>query len=129
MERAAGKVHLEITNLVIPKENDDLGEIRSLARWLAGLSPLIPLHLSRYFPAYKMTAPPTPAATLKEAVAAAGEYLHFVYAGNLGGIADDTICPQCGQVLIKRQDYDTEVCGIEAGRCRHCGAVTDYINL
>ena len=46
----AGKVHLEVTNLLIPGENDREEEIRELVRFLAGLDRRIPLHFSRYFP-------------------------------------------------------------------------------
>ena len=75
--------HLEVTTLIIPGFNDNPEEIRSLARWLAGINPHIPLHLSRYFPNYKFDAPPTPRQTMERAAKAAGEYLHNVYLGNI----------------------------------------------
>ncbi len=52
---------MEVTTLLIPGENDSEEEIRELARWLASISSEIPLHLSRFFPRYRMLdSPPTP---------------------------------------------------------------------
>ena len=57
---AAEQCHVEVTTLLIPGENDSVEEIRALARWLAGVDPSIPLHLSRFFPRYQMAdRPPT----------------------------------------------------------------------
>lgn len=75
--------HLEVTTLLIPGFNDKPEEIRSLARWLAGINPNIPLHLSRYFPNYKFDVPPTPRQTMERAAKVAGEYLYNVYLGNI----------------------------------------------
>jgi pyruvate formate lyase activating enzyme len=127
VEAAAGRTHVEITNLIIPGENDDMEEIKALAGWLSGLSPFIPLHLSRYFPAYQMTIAPTPAATIRQAVQTAREHLKFVYAGNLEGIAENTLCPHCGQELIARHGYVTRVSGIKERHCCQCGLATDFI--
>ena len=52
---AAERCHVEVTTLLIPGENDGAEEIRELAQWLAVISPEIPLHLSRFFPRYRMT--------------------------------------------------------------------------
>ncbi|HBQ85860.1 MAG TPA: AmmeMemoRadiSam system radical SAM enzyme [Syntrophomonas sp.] len=129
VENAVGRTHVEITNLVIPGENDDLAEIGALAGWLAGLSPLIPLHISRYYPAYQMSTPPTPVATLEQAVLTAREHLQFVYAGNINGVADDTLCPHCGHCLITRQNYETRIVGITANCCSNCGTPTTFIHM
>jgi len=84
VEIAAGKCHVEVTTLVIPGLNDDIEEIDELSKWLASISPEIPLHLSRYFPNYNMTdRPPTPVETLKRAAEKAAEYLKYVYLGNV----------------------------------------------
>lgn len=82
--RSAGHCHVEITTLVIPGWNDSAEEMEEMARWLASLSPDIPLHLSRYFPRYKMTdRPPTPLQTLTELKRIAGRHLKHVYLGNI----------------------------------------------
>lgn len=59
VERLAGRVHLEVTTLIIPGANDNPDEIRSLAHWLDKLGTTVPWHLSRYFPAYRLNLPPT----------------------------------------------------------------------
>jgi dTDP-4-amino-4,6-dideoxygalactose transaminase len=84
VERAAQSCHVEITTLVIPGLNDSPAEIGRLARWLSGISPDIVLHLSRFFPNYKMLdIPPTPVKTLEEARKSALEFLRHVYLGNV----------------------------------------------
>jgi pyruvate formate lyase activating enzyme len=84
IEIASKYCHLEITTLVIPGLNDDPEEIASLARWISSLSPSIPLHLSRYFPAYEMKdRPSTPTGTLEKAREEALKSLKYVYLGNV----------------------------------------------
>jgi pyruvate formate lyase activating enzyme len=84
VEGAAKTGHVEVTTLVIPGENDGENEIASLAHWLAGLSPDIPYHLSRFFPRHKMTdKPPTPKDRLLWLADIARQQLKHVYVGNL----------------------------------------------
>lgn len=80
---AAEACHVEVTTLVVPGENDNEEEIRALAAWLSGLDRDIPLHVSRFFPRYRMTGrSPTPVRTIYRLAGAAGEYLKHVYTGN-----------------------------------------------
>ena len=80
---AAERCHVEVTTLLSPGENDSAEEIRALAQWLASVSQSIPLHLSRFFPQYKMTdRPPTPVEQVYRLAEAAREYLSYVYTGN-----------------------------------------------
>lgn len=80
---AAERCHVEVTTLLVPGENDSVEEIRALAQWLASVSRSIPLHLSRFFPRYKMTdRPPTPVERVYRLAEAAREYLSYVYTGN-----------------------------------------------
>ncbi|ABN52399.1 Radical SAM domain protein [Acetivibrio thermocellus ATCC 27405] len=84
VELAAEKCHVEVTTLVIPTLNDELKEISEIAKWLSSISRKIPLHLSRYFPNYKMlNIPPTPKDTLFRAREEAQKYLDYVYLGNV----------------------------------------------
>ena len=80
---AAGRIYLEVTTLVVPGFNDGEAEMRLLARWLAGQGTEIPLHISRFFPQYRMLeCPPTPLETITRLTAIAGKYLPHVYRGN-----------------------------------------------
>ncbi|HHW00773.1 MAG TPA: AmmeMemoRadiSam system radical SAM enzyme [Clostridiaceae bacterium] len=84
VEISAEKCHVEVTNLIIPGLNDSMEEIEELAKWLASVSHEIPLHLSRFFPRYKMRdVSPTPRETLFEAKDVAERYLKHVYLGNI----------------------------------------------
>lgn len=80
---AVEQCHVEVTTLLVPGENDGAEEIRELARWLASISPNIPLHLSRFFPQYQMTdRPPTPVERVYGLAEAVRGYLSYVYTGN-----------------------------------------------
>ncbi len=80
---AAERCHVEVTTLLVPGENDSVEEIRDLARWLASVNPKIPLHLSRFFPRYRMTdRPPTPVGSVYALAETAREHLTYVYTGN-----------------------------------------------
>ena len=121
VEATARHCHVEITCLLIPTLNDDPEELEQLAGWLAGLSPAIPLHFSRYFPQYKLDLPPTPLETLQRARAIARKKLDYVYLGNvdLPGTAD-TVCPECSHLLIRRRGYSISLAGLLGRRCRRC---------
>lgn len=84
VELVAGSCHVELTTLVIPTLNDALTEISDMAKWISSISSEIPLHLSRYFPNYKLQhIPPTPKETLVECRKEALKYLKYVYLGNV----------------------------------------------
>lgn len=81
---AASVSHVEVTTLVIPGINDTKEEMRALSQWLASVNPSIPLHISRFFPTYKMNdRNPTPVETIRSLVQVAEEVLETVYAGNI----------------------------------------------
>lgn len=121
IEAAVAKTHVELTTLLIPGENDSPEQIREQARWIAGLNPEIPFHLSRYFPNYKLNKPATLETTLIQSYEIAREYLKFVYIGNAGG-AGDTRCPDCGNLWIDRNGYRIRVLATE--KCPECGRET-----
>jgi pyruvate formate lyase activating enzyme len=124
VERAWGQCLIEVTNLIIPGENDSEDELRALVDWLAGVSPDIPLHFSAYHPDYQFDAPATPVATLQRAYELAREKLKYVYVGNayLPGTSD-THCPGCGAVAVVRQGMTGHAVGLTTeGRCAGCGA-------
>lgn len=83
IELASKSCHVEITTLIIPGDNDLPDEMRALSGWLAGVGEDIPLHISRFFPRYRMTdKDATPVDTVYELAAIAREKLRYVYEGN-----------------------------------------------
>ena len=119
------KIHLEITNLVIPTLNDKDEEIQDLCRWIRdNLGSDVPVHFSRFYPMFKLTQlPPTPIKTLERVVKIAqDEGLKFVYMGNVpNNKFEDTYCPKCGRILINRMGYQILKNNINKGRCNYCG--------
>jgi len=83
IRRCYHQCHIEITNLVIPGENDTSEDFSKLADFLSLLDPEIPVHLSRYFPHYHFTAPCTPPETLKAGFAILSKKMKYVYMGNV----------------------------------------------
>lgn len=123
-------VWIEVTTLVIPGFNDDPRSFDFIASFIASLDPAIPWHISRFFPAYKMQdLPPTPVQSLERAKKAGEDAgLKYVYLGNVPVKKDETLCPKCGKVLLKRSGYTLLANGITGeGRCEHCGAPFDGV--
>ncbi|MCK5536687.1 MAG: AmmeMemoRadiSam system radical SAM enzyme [Bacteroidales bacterium] len=118
----AGK-HLEITTLIIPGLNDNIDDFEALISWIQeNLSRKVPLHLSRYFPNYKLNIEATPIATLDKLFAIAKSKLDFVYLGNIHSEnGSSTICPKCKNTIIIRKGYsvDTDRLTI-SGNCSYC---------
>jgi pyruvate formate lyase activating enzyme len=79
----AGFCHVEVTTLVIPGCNDSEDEIARIAAWLAEISPSIPLHVTRYYPNYRFSAPPAPKEKILRLKEVAEEFLSYVCAGNI----------------------------------------------
>ena len=80
VEKSAAVCHVEITSLIVPGQNDGVDDMRALAEWLAGISPEIPLHITRFFPRYKMSGcEPAPTATMKVLAESARKILKYVY--------------------------------------------------
>lgn len=117
----AAEIHLEVTTLIVTDLNDDLEELESLFSWLAGINSELPLHLSRYHPAYQLNNPPTDLSLMKKAYQKAKKHLDHVYLGNtvIENTAD-TYCSNCGQKLIRRKSYQVEKI-FEDGKCPACG--------
>jgi pyruvate formate lyase activating enzyme len=120
---SSGK-HIELTLLVIPGINDDLHAFGKLVDWISKtLGCEIPLHISRYFPRYKMHTEATSLDTMKNMAELAKKSLHYVYTGNTAELDfQDTICPQCRTIVVKRTGYNAEVSGLDSsGCCLKCG--------
>ncbi len=119
-------IWIELTTLLIPGENDSLKELRKLADFISGISVDIPWHISRFHPDYKMLdKSPTDIADLNHAYDIGKESgLNYIYVGNVESDQhSDTICPDCGEILVRRDGYITEVMDSLDGRgyCASCG--------
>ncbi|HMD78350.1 MAG TPA: AmmeMemoRadiSam system radical SAM enzyme, partial [Nitrososphaerales archaeon] len=126
------KVHIEITDLIVPKVGDSLDAANHLCRWVYdNLGPDVPVHFLRFHPDYKMMDfPHTPVETLEkhyEVGKKAG--LNYVYLGNVPGHpAESTYCPGCGKVLIKRYGYEILAYNLDRyNRCMACGHKTPIV--
>jgi len=118
-------VHAEIVNLVIPTKNDDMKMIEAMCLWIKKeLGENAPIHFSRFHPMYRLkNLPPTPVSTLEEArKVALSVGLEYVYIGNVPGHeGENTYCPKCKQLLIKRTGYIISEVNLKEGKCKSCG--------
>jgi len=77
-------IHIEITTLVVPGENNSVNQFEKIARFISNIDKNIPWHISRFFPMYKMKdKQPTSLDVLKKAEAIGKKYLKYVYIGNV----------------------------------------------
>ncbi|NQT23264.1 MAG: AmmeMemoRadiSam system radical SAM enzyme [Candidatus Omnitrophica bacterium] len=117
-------VWVELTNLIVPTLNDDMEMIRKMSVWIReNLGTDVPLHFSRFWPMYKLKdLPPTPVSTLEEArKTAMDEGLNYVYVGNVKTQeANNTYCPNCKNLLIKRLGYQIAENNVASGACGSC---------
>ncbi len=120
--RAKARAHVEVTNLIIPGYNDTVEDFEDLGSWVAeNLGRETPLHVSAYFPRHKLSAPPTSLSTISTARQVLTRYLDYVYMGNVpSGEGSDTVCPQCGNLLVERVNYHSRIVGLEGTRCARC---------
>jgi len=119
-------IWVEVTTLVVPGENDSEEELTGIAQFIADVDKNMPWHVSRFHPDYKFTDyGPTPEATLKKAQEI-GERcgLTYIYVGNVVGFGNDTYCPGCKKLLIKREVFSILEYNIKSGRCAFCNAVS-----
>ena len=119
-----GGIHIEVTTLIVPDLNDSDEEMRGIAQYVAGLSPEIPWHISRFHPDYMETGlPPTPLETMQRALELGREAgLHYVYMGNvLTADGQVTRCPDCGRVLVRRAGFSRPEVGLQQPECPGCG--------
>ncbi len=117
-------VWVEITTLIIPGLNDGKEELTAIAEFVASIDPAMPWHVTAFHPTYKLTdRPATPLKTLQQAQEigfSAG--LKFVYAGNIPGSGgENSFCPSCRAVMIKRLGFGIEENRLLDGCCPQCG--------
>ena len=101
-------IHVEVVNLIVPGVNDSDGTITEVVEeHLRHLGPEIPLHFTRYLPAYKSHAPATNVQRLEHARETARRAgVRYTYVGNVPGHQyENTFCPECGERVIARDNY------------------------
>ncbi|MBN2584143.1 MAG: AmmeMemoRadiSam system radical SAM enzyme, partial [Planctomycetes bacterium] len=127
--RAAKRCHVETTTLLIPGENDSPEEIEQLGDWiLENLGVDSPTHVSAYFPRYKLNAPATRPETLTAAWEALRAKLNFVYMGNvLTDQGSNTVCPDCGAIIVRRSGYHVDASGLREGACVDCSRKVNIV--
>lgn len=118
--------HIEVTTLLVSDENDSIEEAGEIAKFIAGVNKNIPLHLSRYFPRYKMENQATQIEKIINAQNEAKKHLNYVYTGNVQGLDNNTYCPKCMELLIERNGYNTKVFAKDI-KCKKCGEVLNII--
>jgi pyruvate formate lyase activating enzyme len=118
-------VWVEITRLLIPEFTDDLKDFENLCLWLVNNNLTdTPLHISRFFPNYKLThLPATPVETLiKAEKIAKNTGLQYVYLGNVyNTTSGNTYCPNCGNLLVERHGYNILTNKVVKNKCYNCG--------
>jgi pyruvate formate lyase activating enzyme len=119
-------VWFELTNLMIPGENDSSEEIDEMTRWIVdALGPDVPIHFTAFHPDWKMMDhPPTPPATLSRArKIALANGIRYAYTGNVHDEAGGTTyCHGCGEAIIGRDWYEMTGWNLTPdGRCASCG--------
>lgn len=114
----------EIVVLIVPTLNDSDEEIRGLARFVRDdLGAEVPIHFTRFHPQYRLqNLPRTPVSTLERArEIALAEGLKFVYLGNVPGHpGNNTWCPRCKELLIRRVGMATMENRLKGGKCPSC---------
>jgi len=117
-------VWVEVTTLIIPDYNDSEDDLREIAEFIKSVDPFIPWHVTQFYPTYKLTDKPrTPIKTLRKAREIGFETgLKYVYEGNVPGEGgENTYCPDCKGLLIKRFGFSIIESKIKDGRCSECG--------
>ena len=120
------KIHVEITDLIVPKVGDSLEYAKKLSKFVYDeFGPEMPISFLRFHPDYKMMDyEPTPIKTLeKHYEIAKKEGLKYVYLGNVPGHPwEHTYCSECNNIVVKRYGFDIQGWNMdENNKCKFCG--------
>ena len=120
------KIHVEVTDLIVPQVGDDLEQAKKLCRFVHDeLGPDTPVHFLRFHPDYKMMEfGSTPVETLQRHYdVARKEGLNYAYIGNVPGHRlEDTYCPGCNNVVIGRNGFYVDAWNLDGkNKCKNCG--------
>lgn len=123
-------VWVEVTTLIIPGYNDAEEDLKSIAEFIKSVDPAIPWHVTQFYPTYRLTdAPRTPVKTLRWARQMGFDTgLKYVYEGNVPGEGgENTYCPNCRELLIRRFGFSIQENRIKNGKCLNCGVVIEGV--
>lgn len=119
------RLHIEITNTIIPQIGDNLQLCKNLAEWInAEIGSEVPFHIVQFQPNDKIRElPPTPVAVLEKCITEAKKAgLRYVYIGNVPKHAQqNTYCYNCMEPLIIREGYKVKKISLSEDRCPNCG--------
>jgi pyruvate formate lyase activating enzyme len=116
-------VWVEVTTLIIPDHNDSEESLRDIAAFIKTVDPSIPWHVTQFYPTYQLTDKPrTSLKTLRRAREIGFEKgLKYVYEGNVPGEGgENTYCPNCRELLIKRFGFRITENKMKEGKCSKC---------
>ena len=119
-------IHVEITDLVVPKVGDDLEQAKKLCKFVYDqFGPEMPIHFIQFHPSYKMMDfEPTPVKTLEKHHSIAKETgLKYAYVGNVPGHPlEHTYCSECNKIVVRRYNFDILKWDLDNdNRCKFCG--------
>ena len=124
-------IHVELTYLIIPEQNDSDREITDFCKWVVNsMRSDVPVHFSAFHPDYKMAdLPQTPEGTMARAhEIARRDGMEFVYLGNVyAGDKDDTFCPKCVTLVIERDVFWVRSKDLKGSQCGKCGASLNLV--
>ncbi|MDD4747074.1 MAG: AmmeMemoRadiSam system radical SAM enzyme [Salinivirgaceae bacterium] len=126
----AAKKHVEITFLAINGLNDRPAEFNLMVEWIKeNLGAQVPLHISKYFPNYKLTNVATPESTLITLLGIATQKLNYIYLGNIDSSEHSkTRCTNCYSVLVERTGYEIRLVELNTmGECNNCKTHANFI--
>ena len=116
-------VWVEVTTLIIPGYNDDDASLNSISEFIASVDPLVPWHVSRFFPTYRMMDVPAtdPGSLLRAQKAGKKAGLKYVYQGNVRSAPDRTRCHHCSHILLERSGFTLSANNLSRrGTCPQC---------
>ncbi len=117
-------IWVEVTTLIVPGHNDDVESLKKIAEFVAGVDVDMPWHVSRFFPHFKMR---DVSVTSTDALRRAYDIgkkagIKHIYVGNVpGGEYENTVCPKCGKVVVRRSGYEVSKIDVAQGKCGFCG--------
>ena len=114
-------IWIEITTLIIPGYNDNINELKKIANFIKNIDENIPWHITRFHPDYKFVEiPSTDIETLNKFIdIGIKSGLKYVYQGNVGK-GEDTFCPKCKNLIIKRNFSNISKLNIFDNHCSFC---------